>query len=43
VRNASGEIVEGNETEVKRQRDIWTFSRTMGSSDPNWQLTATGE
>ena len=43
VRNASGEIVEGNETDVKPQRDIWTFSRTMGSSDPNWQLTATGQ
>ena len=43
VRNASGEVVEGNDTEVKRQRDIWTFARTMGSSDPNWQLTATGE
>ena len=43
VRNVSGEIVEGNETDVKPQRDIWTFSRTMGSSDPNWQLTATGQ
>ena len=43
VRNADGEIVEGNETEVKRQRDVWTFGRTMGSSDPNWQLVATGE
>ena len=43
VRNADGEIVEGNETEVKRQRDVWTFGRTMGSTDPNWQLVATGE
>jgi predicted lipid-binding transport protein (Tim44 family) len=43
VRDANGEIVEGNETEVKRQRDVWTFGRTMGSTGPNWQLVATGE
>ncbi|WJY22461.1 Tim44/TimA family putative adaptor protein [Fontisubflavum oceani] len=42
VRNASGEVVEGDPTEIKRQRDIWTFSRQMGSSDPNWILVATG-
>ena len=29
--------------QVKRQKDIWTFARTMGSDDPNWQLVATGE
>ena len=43
VRNQNGEIVEGNPNEIKRQRDVWTFSRVMGSSDPNWQLVATGE
>ncbi len=43
VRNAEGEIVEGGPTEVKRQRDVWTFARNMGSDDPNWQLVATGE
>jgi predicted lipid-binding transport protein (Tim44 family) len=43
VRNASGDIIEGSETKVKPQRDIWTFARTMGSTDLNWQLTATGE
>ena len=43
VRNAEGEIVEGNANEIKRQRDVWTFARTMGSGDPNWQLVATGE
>ena len=43
VRNADGEIVEGSPTEVKRQRDVWTFARHMGSDDPNWQLVATGE
>lgn len=43
VRNAKGAVVEGSPTEVKRQRDIWTFGRAMGSADPNWQLVATGE
>lgn len=43
VRNAEGEIVEGSETQVKRQKDAWTFARTMGADDPNWQLVATGE
>lgn len=43
VRNAAGEIVEGSTTDIKRQRDVWTFARVMGSSDPNWQLVATGE
>lgn len=42
VRNAEGQIVEGSTTEIKRQRDVWTFARTMGSGDPNWQLVATG-
>lgn len=42
VRNAEGEIVEGDANEIKRQRDVWTFGRTMGSDDPNWMLVATG-
>jgi predicted lipid-binding transport protein (Tim44 family) len=43
VRNEAGEIVEGNPNEIKRQRDVWSFSRIMGSDDPNWHLVATGE
>ena len=43
VRDKSGEIVEGNPKEVKRQKDIWSFGRVMGSDNPNWQLVATGE
>ncbi len=43
VRNANGEIVEGNPNEIKRQRDVWTFARKLGADDPNWQLVATGE
>lgn len=42
VRNAEDKIVEGDPNEIKRQRDVWTFARTMGSDDPNWVLVATG-
>ena len=42
VRNAEGEVVEGDPNEIKRQRDTWTFAREMGADDPNWQLVATG-
>jgi predicted lipid-binding transport protein (Tim44 family) len=43
VKNSDGEVIEGSLKDVKRQKDIWTFARTMGSSDPNWQLVATDE
>ena len=43
VKNADGDIVEGDANEIKRQRDVWTFARKMGADDPNWQLVATGE
>ena len=42
VRDIAGEIVEGAPDEVKRQKDVWTFARVMGSDDPNWLLVATG-
>lgn len=43
VKNRDGETVEGNPNEIKRQRDVWTFARTLGADDPNWQLVATGD
>jgi predicted lipid-binding transport protein (Tim44 family) len=43
VRDKAGDIVEGNASEIKRQKDIWTFGRKMGADNPNWQLIATGE
>ncbi|MFP7569398.1 Tim44/TimA family putative adaptor protein [Marivita sp. S2033] len=43
VRDSSGEIIEGSTTQMKRQKDVWTFGRRMGADDPNWQLVATGE
>ena len=41
IRDAEGTIVEGDATKIKRQKDIWTFSRVMGSDNPNWLLVAT--
>ena len=43
VRDKAGQVVEGSTTEIKRQRDSWTFARVMGGQDPNWQLVATGD
>ncbi|MDB5658575.1 MAG: Preprotein translocase subunit Tim44 [Cypionkella sp.] len=43
IRNKAGEIIEGSPTEVKRQRDTWTFARRMGVQDPNWQLVGTSD
>lgn len=43
VKDAEGQVIEGSPTEIKRQRDVWSFSRAMGSDDPNWILVATGE
>ena len=43
VRDKSGTVIEGSPTELKRQRDLWTFARRMGVDDPNWQLVATGD
>ena len=41
VRDRGGDIIEGNPNTVKRQKDTWTFARTMGTDDPNWLLVAT--
>lgn len=41
VKDSAGEIIEGSTTEIKRQRDTWSFARKMGSDDPNWLLVST--
>lgn len=43
MRDAEGNVVEGDANEIRRQKDIWTFARKMGAQNPNWQLVATGE
>lgn len=43
VRDSSGQVVEGDAKAMRRQKDIWTFSRVMGSDSPNWVLVATSQ
>jgi len=41
VVDSDGKVIEGDRQTIKRQKDVWTFARKMGSDDPNWQLVAT--
>ncbi|MFO1079827.1 MAG: Tim44/TimA family putative adaptor protein [Reyranellaceae bacterium] len=41
VRNAEGQIVDGNPNEVQKVVDLWTFRRDTKSNDPNWLLIKT--
>jgi len=41
VRNADGQIIDGNPNEVQKVIDLWTFRRDTKSSDPNWLLVKT--
>ena len=41
VRDENGDVVEGNPTKVIEITDLWTFSRTIRSRDPNWILVET--
>lgn len=43
VYDQEGTLVEGSPTKIKRQKDVWTYARRIGSDDPNWQLVATSE
>lgn len=41
TRNAKGKVLEGDPDQFTEVTDIWTFSRPLASSDPNWKLVAT--
>jgi predicted lipid-binding transport protein (Tim44 family) len=41
TRDAQGTVIDGNPETVVDVTDVWTFARTLGSRDPNWQLVAT--
>lgn len=43
VKDSAGDVVEGSASEIKRQTNIWTFARLMGTDNPNWLLVATDE
>lgn len=41
VRDATGAVVDGSPDQVVDVAETWTFSRQLGSRDPNWLLVAT--
>jgi predicted lipid-binding transport protein (Tim44 family) len=41
TRDAQGAVVDGSPEAVVDVTDVWTFARTLGTRDPNWQLVAT--
>jgi len=41
VKDSAGDVVEGSAQDIKRQTNIWTFARLMGTDNPNWLLVAT--
>lgn len=41
VRDAEGEIIDGDPNRIDLVRDQWTFARPTSSQDPNWTLVAT--
>jgi predicted lipid-binding transport protein (Tim44 family) len=41
TRDKAGEVILGDPKKIKEVTDIWTFSRDVGSRNPNWRLIAT--
>lgn len=43
TRDAAGNVVSGSTSDAVSNVDVWTFSRHVGSNDPNWLLIATDD
>ncbi|HEU0044567.1 Tim44/TimA family putative adaptor protein [Sphingomonas sp.] len=43
TRDAEGNVIAGTMTDAVETHDVWTFARTLKSSDPNWKLADTDE
>jgi predicted lipid-binding transport protein (Tim44 family) len=43
TRDADGNVIAGSLDDAIESRDVWTFSRNVGSNDPNWLLDETDE
>ncbi|NIJ08207.1 putative lipid-binding transport protein (Tim44 family) [Sphingomonas vulcanisoli] len=43
TRDAEGNVVAGSLEDAVPTHDVWTFSRALKASDPNWTLTETDE
>ncbi|MFC3712363.1 Tim44/TimA family putative adaptor protein [Sphingoaurantiacus capsulatus] len=43
TRDKDGNVVAGSTSDAVQTHDLWTFSRHMGSADPNWLLIETDD
>ena len=43
TRDEEGNVIAGSLDDAIESRDVWTFCRNVGSSDPNWVLDETDE
>ena len=41
LKNAAGEVVEGDENFVQKITDVWTFERSLNAKSKNWLLVST--
>lgn len=41
VKDAQGQILDGDPTKAEEVRDLWVFRRDIASENPNWQLVET--
>ena len=43
TRDTDGNLVAGSMSDAVQTHDVWTFTRTLKSADPNWMLADTDE
>lgn len=43
TRDADGQVIAGSTSDAVETHELWTFGRTLKSSDPNWKLADTDE
>lgn len=43
TRDGEGNVVAGSMSDAVATHDVWTFTRTLKSNDPNWKLADTDE
>lgn len=43
TRDGEGVVVAGSTSDAVETHDVWTFTRTLRSADPNWKLSDTDE
>jgi len=41
LKNKQGDVIEGDDRFIQCITDVWTFERTLTSSNPNWLLVST--